>query len=318
MNAGEQGLIEVSNVWKSYRGQYALEDVSLRFEPGRITGLLGPNGAGKTTLLKSMVGIATPHAGEVLFGGQPFSSVPRGLGGAAIFFESWAFHPMRKVGAQLQIAAQVLGQPKSAVNEVLELVGLGNHTKKYIGQLSLGMKRRLVLGQVVLSKPKYVILDEPLNGLDPNATQWFRLLVRELADGGATVVISSHLLNEAERFVDDIALLNKGACIYNGSLAQWRESAEQVVLYTGLRGDALLDEAQRQGIHIERATSTTFSIPLSWDQSAKTIIATHSLDLVEVGITQPSLESLFARSTQIESKATLVTSSSTHAEGARP
>ncbi len=304
MRNERDGLIEVSNLWKSYRGEYALRDVSLAFEPGRITGLLGPNGAGKTTLMKTMVDIAAKNAGEVHFGGETFSQIPRGRGGASIFFESWAFHPMRKVGAQLRIAADVLGQPAQTVSEVLELVGLGNHAKKYIGQLSLGMKRRLVLGQVILSEPRYVLLDEPLNGLDPNATQWFRQLVRDLADKGATVVISSHLLNEAERFVDDIALLDHGTCIYNGSLEAWRETAEPVVLFTGLHAEPLVDAATSDGIHVERPTSTTLSVPVSWSERAKHLIATYKLDLVEIGVTQPSLESLFAQSTRVSSTLT--------------
>lgn len=290
--------IEVRGLSKSYRGTPVLREVSLDVRPGRVTGLLGPNGAGKTTLLKTIVDLATADSGSVAFDGRPFSQVDRGRGGVVVFFENWSFHPLRTVRAQLGIAAAVLGRSRSSVAEVLDIVGLSAHSRKRIGRLSLGMRRRLALAQVILGEPSCIILDEPLNGLDPEGTQWFRSMIRQLASSGATVIVSSHLLNEAERFVDDIVLLDRGRCVYQGGLAEWRAGSEALALFVGSATDLLAAEAQRAGVPVDRPNASTVAVPVSWGPAASQFVAERQLDLAHVGQTHASLEMLFSQATQ--------------------
>jgi len=289
--------IDVRSLSKRYHRVPVLQDLSLQIAPGRVTGLLGPNGAGKTTLLKCIVDLAHADAGVVTFDGRPFSEVDRGRGGLVVFFENWSFHPLRSVGAQLGIAASALDQSSAAVREALETVGLVDHRRKRIGSLSLGMRRRLALAHVLLAEPSCVILDEPLNGLDPQGTQWFRELIRALAQSGTTVVVSSHLLNEAERFVDDIVLLDRGRCVYQGSLVEWRSGTEALALYVGGSVDLLAAEAARRGVLVDRPSASTVGVPLSWEHAASDFVATQRLDLARVGESHASLEMLFSRAT---------------------
>jgi ABC-2 type transport system ATP-binding protein len=193
---------------KSYGGHQVLRDVSFEVRPGRVTGLLGPNGAGKSTTLRCLLGLVRPDSGTVTVHGR-----------VGVTMDSLGFHPNVTVGRQLQIAARSLGLSGQRVDEVLRKVGLAEATRKRVRSCSTGMRQRLALATALLSDPELLVLDEPLNGLDPEGIRWMRDLVGSLAAEGRTVLIASHMLSEVARTVDDVVVL-RGQVLFSGSLEE--------------------------------------------------------------------------------------------------
>jgi len=201
--------IIIERLVKSYNGTLAVRNLSFSVDPGRITGFLGPNGAGKTTTLRILVGLAAPTTGTATFGGVPYAQLekPQQRVGAVL---DASFHPGRTGRNHLRVLAATAGASDARVDELLDLVGLSNDGRRPAGQYSLGMRQRLALASALLGNPDYLILDEPANGLDPEGIRWLRHFLREFADSGRAVLVSSHLLNEVQATVDEIVVINKG------------------------------------------------------------------------------------------------------------
>ncbi|CAO5157736.1 ABC-2 type transport system ATP-binding protein [Frankia sp. AiPs1] len=207
--AGQAGAaITVEGLAKHYGRFAAVEDVSFSIRSGAITGFFGPNGAGKTTVLKVISGLARGSAGRVLVNGREAHA--RDAGALGAFIEPCGAHPGRSARAHLRSLATMAGLPGSRVSEVLALVGLEQDARRRVGKYSLGMRQRLGLAAALLADPDILVLDEPTNGLDPQGIRWLRTLLRERADSGRTVVLSSHSLTEAERLVDDVVVIHRG------------------------------------------------------------------------------------------------------------
>ncbi|MEU1849791.1 ATP-binding cassette domain-containing protein [Streptomyces sp. NPDC019990] len=196
------------NLSKSYGAHQVLRDVSFEVRPGRVTGLLGPNGAGKSTTLRCLLGLVRPDSGTVTVHGR-----------VGVTMDSLGFHPNVTVGRQLRIAACSLGLSGQRVDEVLRKVGLAEATRKRVRSCSTGMRQRLALATALLPDPDLLVLDEPLNGLDPEGIRWMRDLVGTLAAEGRTVLIASHMLSEVARTVDDVVVL-RGQVLFSGSLEE--------------------------------------------------------------------------------------------------
>jgi ABC-2 type transport system ATP-binding protein len=201
--------IIIERLVKSYNGTLAVRNLSFSVDPGRITGFLGPNGAGKTTTLRILVGLATATTGTATFGGVPYAQLekPQQRVGAVL---DASFHPGRTGRNHLRVLAATAGASDARVDELLDLVGLSKDGRRPAGQYSLGMRQRLALASALLGDPDYLILDEPANGLDPEGIRWLRHFLREFADSGRAVLVSSHLLNEVQATVDEIVVINKG------------------------------------------------------------------------------------------------------------
>jgi ABC-2 type transport system ATP-binding protein len=195
-----------------------------------VTGFLGPNGAGKTTTLRMLLGLVTPTAGEALIGGRRYQDLdaPRRTVGAAV--EAMAAHPGRRAREHLWVLAAAAGAPPARVDEVLEMVGLTEARDRRVGGFSLGMRQRLGLASALLGDPEYLVLDEPANGLDPAGMAWLRGLLRGLAAGGRTVLVSSHVLSEVAQTAEHVVIINTGRLRYAGPL-------------TGLDADGTLEDA---------------------------------------------------------------------------
>lgn len=224
--------IKVSGLNQRLGGRDVLKDVAFTAAPGRITGFLGPNGAGKTTTLSSMLGLIPVSGAEITFGGQPLASLPRGKGGVCALFEKKGQDGWRRGIGHLRMVADAVGADSSEINQAIEKVGLQGASKRRIRTYSLGMRQRLGLAEMLIGSPNYVLLDEPMNGLDPEGIQWLRDLLIEVAERGATVLVSSHMLNEAEQFVQDVVLLRDGAVAFRGDVDDLRsgQSLEQAYL----------------------------------------------------------------------------------------
>jgi ABC-2 type transport system ATP-binding protein len=201
--------IIIERLVKSYNGTLAVRDLSFSVDPGRITGILGPNGAGKTTTLRILVGLAAATAGTATFGGIPYAQLekPQRRVGAVL---DASFHPGRTGRNHLRVLAATAGASDARVDELLDLVGLSDDGRRPAGQYSLGLRQRLALASALLGDPDYLILDEPANGRDPEGIRWLRHFLREFADSGRTVLVSSHLLNEVQATVDEVVVINKG------------------------------------------------------------------------------------------------------------
>ncbi len=213
-------MITSHNLTKSYGNAPVVRDVSLQCEPGTITGFLGPNGAGKSTTLRMIVGLARPDRGSSTISGRPFVELPNPTRVVGTLLDPSAMHAGRTGHATLKIAAQMAGVPTDRVEELLDLVGLTDAGDRRVGGYSLGMRQRLGIAQTLVGEPQVLILDEPANGLDPEGIAWMRGLLRDFADRGGTVLLSSHLLHEVQATVDHLVVISDGAVVASGPLAQ--------------------------------------------------------------------------------------------------
>lgn len=209
-------ILETTNLCKSFRGQPAVTNVSLRIEKRSVYGLLGENGAGKSTILKMLTGMLRPTSGSIAFDGRPWSRSDLADMGALI--ETPPLYANLSAEENLKVRAAMLGLPKTRIGEVLEIVGLKNTGRKRAGQFSLGMKQRLGIALALLNRPKLLILDEPTNGLDPVGMKELRALIRSFPEQGMTVILSSHMLHEVEQVADQIGILSGGVLGYSGKI----------------------------------------------------------------------------------------------------
>lgn len=208
----KNNMLQTKNLCKTFKGQQAVNNVSLSIPEHSVYGLLGPNGAGKSTTLKMLTGMLRPTSGEILFQGKPWSRKDLAHIGALI--ESPPLYENLTAKENLKVRATLLGLPEARIDEVLQLVDLTNTGKKLSGQFSLGMKQRLGIAIALLHNPKLLILDEPTNGLDPIGIQEQRELIRSFPKHGITVILSSHILSEVEQIADHIGIIAGGILAY--------------------------------------------------------------------------------------------------------
>jgi len=212
--------IQFRGLTKHFGAIEAVDDLSFDVPAGRVTGFLGPNGAGKTTTLRMLLGLVAPTSGQGLVGGRRYQDLdrPRSVVGAAV--EGMAAHPGRRARDHLAVLAGPAGASRQRVDTVLEQVGLSEDQHRRVGGFSLGMRQRLGLASALLGDPRYLVLDEPANGLDPAGMAWLRRLLRELAAEGRTVLVSSHVLSEVAQTADDVVIINAGRLRFAGPLSE--------------------------------------------------------------------------------------------------
>lgn len=232
--------VSVRGLTKRFGEQTAVDDVSFDVPEGRIVGFLGPNGAGKSTTLRAMVGLTASDAGTATIHGVPFHDLPDPARTVGSIVDGVGFHPGRRAIDELRISASAAGLPASRCAEVLDLVGLAPAARKRVGQYSLGMKQRLGLAAAMLGDPKVLLLDEPANGLDPEGIQWVRAFLRYLADEGRAILVSSHLLGEVSRLVDDVLVIDHGRIIAQGTVAELTSAASGATVRVMSQDDATL------------------------------------------------------------------------------
>ncbi|HEX6933440.1 MAG TPA: ATP-binding cassette domain-containing protein [Streptosporangiaceae bacterium] len=212
-------MIEVRNLTKRFGSKVAVDDLSFTVEPGRVTGFLGPNGAGKSTTMRVILGLDRPQAGTATIDGRPYRDLPDPLRTVGALLEANSVHSGRSGRNHLLFLAQTQGLPASRVDEMLELVGLTEVAGKRAGGFSLGMSQRLGIAAAMLGDPRVLLLDEPVNGLDPEGVMWIRNLMKFLAGQGRTILVSSHLMNEMAVTADHLIVIGKGRLIADASTA---------------------------------------------------------------------------------------------------
>ncbi len=206
-------MIEARDLTKRYGSKLAVDHLSFRVEPGRVTGFLGPNGAGKSTTMRLVLGLDRPEAGTATINGRRYAQLAQPLRTVGALLEAKALHPGRSAYNHLLFLAQTQGLPRRRVDEVLALVGLTDVAGKRIGGYSLGMTQRVGIAAAMLGNPSVLLLDEPVNGLDPEGIRWIRNLMKQLAAEGRTVFVSSHLMNEMAVTADHLIVIGRGRLI---------------------------------------------------------------------------------------------------------
>jgi ABC-2 type transport system ATP-binding protein len=211
-------MIEAHGLTKRLGGNVVVDDVSFRCEPGTVTGFLGPNGAGKTTTMRMLCSLLEPDAGAATVLDGAYRDLPNPGRRVGILLDAAAQHGGRRGREALAVSAQLMGVEERRVDELLDVVGLDRGAaRKRVRQYSLGMRQRLGIAHALLGDPQVLILDEPANGLDPEGMRWMRALLREFADRGGTVLLSSHLLYEVEAIADRMVIIGAGKIVAQGT-----------------------------------------------------------------------------------------------------
>ena len=210
-------MIEARDLTKIYAGKAAVDHLTFTVEPGQVTGFLGPNGAGKSTTMRLILGLDRPQSGIALINGRRYRDLKDPLRTVGALLEAKTVHPGRSARNHLLFLAQTQGLPARRVEEVLALVGLQDVADKRAGGFSLGMSQRLGVAVAMLGAPEVLLLDEPVNGLDPEGVLWIRNLMKQLAAEGRTILVSSHLMNEMAVTADHLIVIGRGKLITEAS-----------------------------------------------------------------------------------------------------
>jgi ABC-2 type transport system ATP-binding protein len=287
-------MIEVREVTKRYGTKAAVDRLSFVAEPGQVTGFLGPNGAGKSTTMRMIVGLDRPTSGSVAVNGRRYAEHAAPLHEIGALLEAKAVHPGRTAVSHLLALARTHGIPRSRVDEVIEMAGLTKVAGKRVGGFSLGMGQRLGIAAALLGDPAVVMLDEPVNGLDPEGVLWVRELLTGLAAEGRTVLLSSHLMSETALIADHVVVVGRGRLLADTSVAD-------LIAQTGGRGvrvattepGALRSLLSRPGITVTSSTSEELLVDGLSPHEIGAIAAQHRIPLYELSRHEPSLEEAF-------------------------
>jgi ABC-2 type transport system ATP-binding protein len=246
-------VIDVRGVTKRYGEKLAVDDLTFSVTPGIVTGFLGPNGAGKSTTMRLILGLDAPTSGTATVNGKPYRDLSAPLHEVGAMLEARAIHTGRSAYNHLLALAQTHGIPRGRVEEVIELVGLGEVARKRVGGFSLGMGQRLGVAAALLGDPATVILDEPANGLDPEGIHWIRNLLKGLAAEGRTVFLSSHLMSEMSLTAEHLIVVGRGRLIADTSVTEFvrRASSDANVRVRSPQGTELREELVRREVTVQ-------------------------------------------------------------------
>jgi len=290
-------VIELNGVTKRYGSTVAVDDLTFSVPPGRVTGFLGPNGAGKSTTMRMILGLDSPSGGEILVNGRPYRTMRFPLREVGALLEARAIHPGRSARNHLRWLAASNDLPTSRVDEVLELVGLETVARKRSGGFSLGMGQRLGIAAALLGDPEVLLLDEPVNGLDPEGILWVRNLLRSLAAEGRTIFVSSHLMSEMALTADHLIVIGRGRLIADATVDDFiSASSSSHVRVVSPQSHELELALRDNGADVSTDGDALVVNGLDCRQVG-TIAAGQSLTLYELSLQQASLEEAFMEMT---------------------
>jgi ABC-2 type transport system ATP-binding protein len=292
-------MIEAQNITKRYGEKTAVDDLSFTVKPGIVTGFLGPNGAGKSTAMRLIVGLDAPTRGRVTVNGKLYRDHAAPLHQVGTMLEARAIHTGRSARNHLLALAQTHGIPGTRVDEVIDLVGLQEVARKRVGSFSLGMGQRLGIASALLGDPETLILDEPVNGLDPEGIRWIRNLLRNLADEGRTVFVSSHLMSEMSLMADQLIVVGRGKLIADTTVEDFISQAssdtvrvrtpepQRLALVLAADGVTIVSGKEQSVLEVQGLRSSQIG----------DVAAEHGIALHELTPEQASLEEAFMRLT---------------------
>ncbi|WP_084168402.1 ABC transporter ATP-binding protein [Corynebacterium atypicum] len=295
-------MIEVAHLTKRFGSTTAVEDLSFTVKPGVVTGFLGPNGAGKTTTMRMILGLDKPNEGRATINGVPYQKLRHPLHSVGALLEARAVHPNRSARNHLRWIATSNGIAAHRVDEVLELVGLADVAKRHAGGFSLGMSQRLGLAAALLGDPEVLLLDEPVNGLDPEGIRWVRGLIQALAAEGRTVLVSSHLLAEMAVTAERLVVIGRGRLIADTSTHAFiREHSALSTVVRSPQLEVVAAELNRHQLKVERTEDAdgrpcVVVADCAPDEIGEIAFAA-SLPLAELSERRASLEEAFLKTT---------------------
>ncbi|WP_022918880.1 ABC transporter ATP-binding protein [Ruania albidiflava] len=292
-------MIEATNLTKRYGDKTAVDSISFTIRPGTVTGFLGPNGAGKSTTMRMILGLDQPTSGTVTVNGKPYAEHATPLREVGALLEAKAVHPGRSAKAHLGTMAATHHIRAKRVDEVIELTGLAAVANKRVGGFSLGMGQRLGIASALLADPDTLILDEPVNGLDPDGVQWVRTLVRDLAAEGRTVFLSSHLMSEMAQTADQLLVIGKGRIITTGPVQEVIDSVlASTVRVRSPHATDLASLLEAAGATVTSPEPGTLDVRGLTGETIGDTAYTHHLALHELATQQASLEAAYMALTQ--------------------
>ena len=289
-------MIRVDGLTKRYGAKTAVDGLTFTVKPGVVTGFLGPNGSGKSTTMRLILGLDAPTSGDVTVNGKHYAEHTAPLHEVGALLEARSIHTGRSAYNHLLAQAQTHGIPRSRVDELIELVGLGPVAKKRAGQFSLGMGQRLGIAAALLGDPEVVMLDEPVNGLDPDGIRWIRDFMKTLASEGRTVFLSSHLMSEMALTADHLIVIGRGRLIADVGVDEFiRRHSKSLVLVRSPQVTALAEllagpnvsitPVEDEGLEVEGLTAEQIG-----DAAARYGYALHELAPEKVSLEEAFME----------------------------
>ena len=292
-------MIEVHQLSKRYGDKLAVDDLTFTVQAGRVTGFLGPNGAGKSTTMRLILGLDAPTSGTATLNGKPFAEHARPLHEAGALLEARAVHTGRTARNHLRVMAATTGIGRRRVEEVIEMVGLADVAGHRAGSFSLGMGQRLGIASALLADPQTLILDEPVNGLDPDGVRWIRTLLRRLADEGRTVFLSSHLMSEMALTADHVIVVGRGRLLRDQSMAEFIAAASaEVVRVRSPQARELAGLLAGEGVTVRDTADGVLEVEGLPSDRIGTMAASAQITLYELMTLDASLEEAYMSLTE--------------------
>ena len=287
-------MIEVENLSKRYGTKLAVDGLSFVVQPGMVTGFLGPNGAGKSTTMRMIAGLDRPTAGCVRVNGGDYRSAAAPMAELGVLLEAKAVHTGRSARNHLLVLAQTNGISRRRVAEVIDMVGLEQVAGKRVGGFSLGMGQRLGVASALLGNPQTVVLDEPVNGLDPEGVLWMRTMLKDLAADGHTVFVSSHLMSEMAQTATRLVVIGRGRLIADTTVDEFiAQASHHTVTVRTPETRRLRDLLLRPDVTITTAQPDVLQIDGMTAEHVGTIAWQHRVPVYELTVRQASLEEAF-------------------------
>jgi ABC-2 type transport system ATP-binding protein len=297
--------IEVQALTKEFGTRRAVDDVTFRVLPGRVTGFLGPNGAGKSTTMRLVLGLDRPTSGTATIGGRAYTALDEPLRHVGALLDAQAAHGSRTGRDHLRALAASNRIPDSRVDEVLEETGLASAARRRVKTYSLGMRQRLGIAGALLGDPGVVMLDEPSNGLDPEGIIWIRELLRRLAGEGRTVLVSSHLMNETASFADHLVVLGRGRLLADTPLRGFIHARVQSSVRIRTSDPAALkDVLTRHGHHGVQHEDGHWTVPHARVDEIGVLASAAGVPILELAAQEGTLEQAYLDLTAAETEFT--------------
>jgi ABC-2 type transport system ATP-binding protein len=289
--------ITIQGLTKRFGEVVAVDDLSFQVDHGTVVGFLGPNGAGKTTTLRMLLGLVTPTAGSARIDGKPYRELADPIRHVGAVLEASGFHPGRSARNHLRVIATAAGLPLARADQVLDQVGLTQAARRRVGGFSLGMRQRLGLATALLGDPQVLILDEPANGLDPEGVHWLRGLLRQLADQGRTVLVSSHVLAEVAQTVDQVVIITRGRLVTQSTLAALTARTDQLVRVRTPQAETLRSLLAARGIQADPDGTDQLLAAGTTTEAVGQTAAVAGIVIYEMSAQRSNLEDVFLQLT---------------------
>ncbi len=287
-------MIESHELTKRYGDKVAVDGLSFAVRPGIVTGFLGPNGAGKSTTMRMMLGLDRPTSGVVLVNGKPYAEHAAPLHEVGALLEARAVHPGRSARNHLRVLATTCGIGRRRVEQVIDMVGLGDVSDQRVSGFSLGMGQRLGVAAALLGDPHTLILDEPVNGLDLDGIRWIRSLLTRLAGEGRTVFLSSHLMSEMAVTADHVIVVGKGKLLRDQAMADFiRDASVESVRVRTPEQSRLAEHLRNAGADVTLSGTDTLTVERATSQEVGTVAGLARITLWELSPQAGSLEDAY-------------------------